>query len=71
MIKLTKFTGEEFYLNPELIKTVEEGGDTVLTLMSGEKLLVLEKPEDIAIAFKRYKQECFHDWERAFGGSES
>jgi flagellar protein FlbD len=71
MIKLTKFTGEEFYLNPEVIKSVEEGGDTIVTLISGEKLLVREEAVVIAKSFISYKQEIFRDWDRAFRGSES
>ena len=66
MIKLTKFTGEEFYLNPEVIKSIEEGGDTVLTLTTGEKLLVQEEAKANAESFIRYKQEIFRDWNRAF-----
>ena len=71
MIKLTKFTGEEFYLNPEVIKIVEEGGDTVLTLTTGDKLLVQEEAKAIAHAFVQYKQEIFRDWDRAFKSSET
>ncbi len=71
MIKLTKFTGEEFFLNPEVIKTVEEGGDTVLTLTTGEKILVQEEAQAIAKAFVGYKKEIFRNWDRAFDGSES
>ena len=65
MIKLTKFTGEEFFLNPEVIKIVEKGGDTIVTLTTGEKILVQEESEAIALSFIRYKQEIFRDWKVA------
>ncbi len=71
MIKLTKFTGEEFYLNPEVIKSVEEGGDTVLTLTTGEKLLVQEEAKAIAQSFVAYKKEIFRNWDRAFDSSDT
>ena len=45
MIKLTKFKSEahkkgEFVLNAEIIETVEETPDTVVTLTNGKKLIV-------------------------------
>lgn len=60
MIKLTRFTGEEFYINPEVIRFVEGAGDTVITLTSGERLLVKEGPDEVAEAFIQYKQAVTH-----------
>jgi flagellar protein FlbD len=56
MIKLTKFSGEEIWVNPDMIKYVEEGGDTIVTLLSGERLLVKEKVSGIHEAFMGYKR---------------
>ncbi|MCB1135359.1 MAG: flagellar FlbD family protein [Chlamydiia bacterium] len=61
MFNLTKFTGETFWVNPEAIKTVEEAGDTVLTLMTGERILVKESAEEIREQFIAYKRAVFHD----------
>lgn len=58
MIFLTKFSGEKVLINPELIKTVEKGGDTILTLTTGEKVLVKETPEEIQQNFLEYKRVC-------------
>ena len=57
MIQLTRFTGEEFYLNPDVIKSVEQSGDTVIFLMNGERVLVTESPEDVCKKFMDYKQK--------------
>lgn len=57
MFKLTRFNGEEVWINPDTIKMIEEGGDTVLFLMSGEKLLIKESPEEIRDYFIDYKKE--------------
>jgi flagellar protein FlbD len=57
MIKLTKFTGDEFFLNPESIKSVEAGGDTIVTLITGERMLVRESAKDICTMFLNYKKE--------------
>ena len=48
MIKLTRFKTKdhEFLLNAELIETVEETPDTVITLVNGNKVIV-EDMDDI------------------------
>lgn len=60
MIKLTKFQSKdvdgEFVLNAELIETIEETPDTVITLVNGKKILVEENMNQIvnlAIDYKR------------------
>lgn len=44
MIKITKFNtnDKELVLNAELIETIEETPDTVITLLNGKKLIVEE-----------------------------
>ena len=38
MIKVTRFQGTEYYLNSDLIMTIEETPDTVISLLNGVKL---------------------------------
>ncbi len=45
MIELTRLNGSKFSVNCDLIKYVEAAPDTTLTLVSGEKLLVMEARE--------------------------
>ena len=40
MIEVTKFSGEKIDINSDLIETVEETPDTVLTFSSGKKIIV-------------------------------
>lgn len=47
MITLTRLNGRLFVLNAELIRTVEENPDTVITLTTGEHLLVKESLRDV------------------------
>ncbi|WP_034452319.1 flagellar FlbD family protein [Butyrivibrio sp. AE2032] len=47
IIELTKLDTRKIYINADLIETVEANPDTVIILMSGRKLLVKEKPEEI------------------------
>ena len=56
MIRLTKINGEEFVLNSELIKFMEETPDTIITLVNNEKVIVAENTDEIIhriIEFKR------------------
>jgi flagellar protein FlbD len=39
---------QPFHVNPDLIQTVEATPDTVVSLESASKLLVIESPEEIA-----------------------
>jgi flagellar protein FlbD len=43
MIELTRLNGSPMVLNSDLIKTAEASPDTMLTLITGEKLIVREE----------------------------
>jgi len=43
MIELTRLNGNPMVLNSDLIKTAESSPDTMLTLITGEKLIVREE----------------------------
>ena len=45
MIELTRLNGHKFSVNCDLIKYLEAAPDTTLTLITGEKLLVVEARE--------------------------
>ena len=56
MIALTHLNKQPFAVNSDLIKFIEHSPDTVITLVTGEKFLVLESPEDVIdriISFRR------------------
>lgn len=56
MIAVSRLDGSSFFLNSELIETIEATPDTVLTLTSQKKLIVRETPQEIIerlIAFRR------------------
>ncbi len=56
MIRLTRLNGHPLALNSDLIKFVEQAPDTVITLVSGEKILVRESAEEIlqrVVQFRR------------------
>jgi len=47
MIHLTSFSGGQFYLNADIIQTVESTPDTVITLINNQKILVKNKAEEV------------------------
>jgi flagellar protein FlbD len=47
MIRLTRFGGEAFLLNAELIQYVESRPDTFITLTTGERLTVVEPMDEV------------------------
>lgn len=57
MFSLTRFTGEEFFINPDMIKFVEYCGDTVITLITGERVLVRESMDEVKKSFMEYKRQ--------------
>ena len=61
MIELSRLNGKKFVLNCELIKTIEATPDTVISLTSGEKLMVREPVADVMSKtmdyLKRLRQE--------------
>jgi len=56
MIRLTRISHATFVLNADLIQSVESTPDTVITLTSGQKVMVLESADavvDRVIEFRR------------------
>nr|WP_303790487.1 flagellar FlbD family protein [Anaerotruncus colihominis] len=56
MIVVTKFKGERFVLNCELIETISENPDTTISLTNGDLYIVRESIQEIidkTIDFKR------------------
>jgi flagellar protein FlbD len=47
MITVTRLNGKQVVVNAELIRFVEQTPDTLITLTSGDKLLVKENMEEV------------------------
>ena len=60
MIRLTRFCGDPVFVNSNLIEIVERMPDTVLTLISGNRLTVQETPEQIAELIRSLRQAVLH-----------
>jgi flagellar protein FlbD len=56
MIQLTRLNNHPLAVNSDLIKFVEQAPDTVITLVSGEKIVVRESAQDVlerVVQFRR------------------
>ncbi len=47
MISLTKLSGQRFVLNAEKIRSVEETPDTMITLITGDRVIVKESLREV------------------------
>lgn len=57
MISVTRINGSKMWLNALLIEMVEETPDTYITLVTGKRLIVLEKASEVISLVKNYSQE--------------
>ncbi len=63
MIKLTRLNGSELIVNSDLIETVEETPDTVVTLTTGHKYIVSEPASLIVKRVVQYQMQRLLDKE--------
>lgn len=54
MVTLTRLNGAKITLNAVLIETIEETPDTLITLTTGKKIMVLEKVPDVISLVQTY-----------------
>jgi flagellar protein FlbD len=47
MIQLTRLNNKPLTVNSDLIKFIEQSPDTLVTLITGEKIVVLEKVSEV------------------------
>lgn len=52
---------EQFHLNPDLIMTVEANPDTVITLTTGTKIVVVESPARVSAEVRQWRTEILRD----------
>jgi flagellar protein FlbD len=52
---------EVFYLNPDLIISIDSTPDTVLTLTTHQKVLIADAPEDVVAAIHAWRASILAD----------
>ena len=60
MIEVTRLNGLSVTVNADLIKFIEATPDTLISLTTGEKLMVKEPVELVARRALRDRQRCCH-----------
>lgn len=56
LIAVTRLNGSKFFVNAELIRTVEGTPDTVITLISDERIIVRDNPQAVIAAIIDYQR---------------
>ncbi len=59
MINLTRMNNTVITVNDDLIETIEETPDTVITLTTGKKLVVKESTKEIIELVKAFRKEIY------------
>ena len=69
MIKVKRLNGKEFVVNSDLILYVEETPDTVITLTTGQKVVVVETVDEIIDKVVKFKAKSV-EYKRRVEGKE-
>lgn len=56
MLLLTNMKGEQIYINPDIIETIEGHINAIITLTTKKKLIVKENPAKVKELFIEYKK---------------
>lgn len=57
MIDVLRLNGEKFWVNPHMIESMECTPDLTLTMLSGNRIIVKNSPEDIIKKIIQYRKE--------------
>jgi flagellar protein FlbD len=59
MVRLTRINHQPIVLNSDLVEHLESTPDTVITLTSGQKLVVLETMDEVVKKIIEFKRALF------------
>jgi len=71
MIRLTRLNNHPLTLNSDLIKFVEQSPDTLITLITGEKIVVRESSEEVLARLIEFRRSVLQGLSFAWDGSSS
>ncbi len=61
MITVTRINDKSITINAEVIEFVESTPDTIITTMTGKKIIVKDSVEDVISKVLHYRQRCFEN----------
>ncbi len=59
MIEVTKLNNEKITINSDLIETIEETPDTVISFTTGKKIIVKESRQQVRNLVISYKRQLY------------
>lgn len=59
MIAVTRFNGQEVYVNADLVLFLESSPETILTLQNGKKITVKESIPQVVDKIVEFKSRCY------------
>ncbi len=65
MIEVTRLDKKTYWINPHQIERIEQNPDVTLLMLSGEKLVVRDSPEEVIQRIIHYRRQI-----GAFGNEE-
>jgi len=57
MIAVTRLNGKSYFINSDLVEFVESTPDTVITLITGKKIIVSESIDEIVDKIVKYRKK--------------
>ncbi|HSW10159.1 MAG TPA: flagellar FlbD family protein [Bacillota bacterium] len=63
MITLTRLNGSQFVVNSDLVELMEASPDTVITLTTGRKLVVVETVDQVIARVKEFRRALVTSFE--------
>ena len=61
MITVTRINGKHIIINADLIEFVETTPDTIITTMTGKKIIVKDSADRVIEKIVAYRQRCFEN----------
>jgi flagellar protein FlbD len=71
MIQLTRLNNQPLIVNSDLIKFVEQSPDTLITLVTGEKIVVRESNEEVLARLIEFRRSVLQGIPSAWDSSSS
>ena len=62
MIKVTRLGGRPFYLNSDLIESLEAVPDTTIQLTTGKRVLITEPPDEVIRRIIEFRRAIFYKY---------
>ena len=57
MISVTRLNGKSYFINSDLVEFVESTPDTVITLITGKKIIVSDSVDEIVDKIVKYRKK--------------